>query len=350
MERTAIFGSGGRARRTAVIESVTAGVVFALSLAAFLLSGRLHARGVAWVAALVFFILLIGGYLAFSVDALRKWLAALPATPLIRQFAGPVLLLGAVTAYSAASGLDIALRLAVYVPYLLVPAALLFPWRPGNEAAAVSALAPTDAASGVQPTRPWLLALLAVAVFWLPLQLHLLPPLPLPAPGGYDVAKLVALLAAMWLFLVARPLDGIGYTFRVGARNAARGAGAVLAYAVVALPIGLLTGFLFWRPDLTSTTALLSPLYIYLLVAVPEEFLFRGLIQNLLQRRLGEWPALAIAAVIFGLAHLPDVRYALLAALAGVAYGWVYMRTGRITASAITHAGVDWIWVLLLGA
>ena len=55
-----------------------------------------------------------------------------------------------------------------------------------------------------------------------------------------------------------------------------------------------------------------------------------------------------VSAVIFGLAHLPDIRYALLATLAGLAYGWVYARTGRITASALTHTGVNWIWGLLL--
>ena len=31
-----------------------------------------------------------------------------------------------------------------------------------------------------------------------------------------------------------------------------------------------------------------------------------------------------------------------------VAYGYVYQVTRRITASAVTHALVDWIWVLLL--
>jgi len=55
---------------------------------------------------------------------------------------------------------------------------------------------------------------------------------------------------------------------------------------------------------------------------------------------------LGVSAVVFGFAHLPDPRYVLLASLAGAAYGWVYWRTKRITASALTHAGVDWIWRL----
>jgi hypothetical protein len=84
------------------------------------------------------------------------------------------------------------------------------------------------------------------------------------------------------------------------------------------------------------------------MTAVPEEFLFRGLIQNVLQRSLGRRAGLAVAAVVFGLAHLPNPSYVALATLAGVAYGWVYSRTGKITASAVTHAGVDWLWILLL--
>jgi len=55
-----------------------------------------------------------------------------------------------------------------------------------------------------------------------------------------------------------------------------------------------------------------------------------------------------VASVVFGLAHFPDPRYMLLAAFAGLAYGWVYERTGKITASAITHALVDAVWVVLL--
>jgi len=94
-----------------------------------------------------------------------------------------------------------------------------------------------------------------------------------------------------------------------------------------------------------------------LLVALMEEVLFRGMIQNLLTRRLGnDKLSLPIAAIVFGLAHLnnategfatPNWAYALMATLAGLAYGWVWMRTGRVTASAITHALVNLIWVVL---
>ena len=89
------------------------------------------------------------------------------------------------------------------------------------------------------------------------------------------------------------------------------------AYAAVALPLGLLTGFLTWHPAVDVAGLLATPVLIYTLTAVPEEFLFRGVIQNLLTRWWGPHVGLGVAAGVFGLAHLPDLRYVLLATLAG---------------------------------
>jgi len=84
--------------------------------------------------------------------------------------------------------------------------------------------------------------------------------------------------------------------------------------------------------------------------ALPEEILFRALIQNLLMRRFGEgWKTLLLASVIFGAAHLdngpqavPNWRYAIEATIAGVAYGKVFQKANSITSSAILHTMVDW--------
>jgi membrane protease YdiL (CAAX protease family) len=40
----------------------------------------------------------------------------------------------------------------------------------------------------------------------------------------------------------------------------------------------------------------------------------------------------------------------LLATTAGLVYGWVYQRTGKLAVAAATHAAVDWIWSMFLGA
>ena len=81
---------------------------------------------------------------------------------------------------------------------------------------------------------------------------------------------------------------------------------------------------------------------------VAEEALFRGFIQAQLQRlwqlryRQGEWLALGVAAILVGLAHAAGgPAYVALAAVAGVGYGWVYLRTGRIEASILTHFALN---------
>jgi len=217
-----------------------------------------------------------------------------------------------------------------FAAYLLVPALLIM-----GDATPPGRLPVRELAVGV--------------LLWLPLELELVPALPLPAPRGYDASRFVGLVAALYLFLVARPLDRIGYTHFLQPRELALAGIAFLVFAVVALPLGFATGFLSWRPEVNAATLVLAPVLIYLVTAVPEEFLFRGLFQNLLTRWVGPLLALAVAAATFGLAHLPDPRYALLATLAGLAYGWVYLRTGKITAAAVTHALVDAVWGALLG-
>jgi hypothetical protein len=92
---------------------------------------------------------------------------------------------------------------------------------------------------------------------------------------------------------------------------------------------------------------------IYLTIAIPEELLFRGILQNQLEksfagRRRGVY-ALLLASVIFGLAHLhhapvPNWRYAIMATLAGIFYGSAFRMRRRLPAAALTHTLVDTVW------
>lgn len=251
------------------------------------------------------------------------------------MLAAPLLVWGAALAYAAAAGEPVAARALAYAAYLLAPALLvaLAPARVGG-----------DAGRGAPAA---LVVLAAAALLWLPVELRLLPPLPVAAARGADATQLLGLLDALWLFLVARPFRGAGLA-PPRARDVAPAVGAFAAFALVAVPVGLATGFIAWNPRLALPGAVGTPLLIYAAIALPEEFLFRGLIQNALERLLSPRLALGVASVVFGLAHLPDPRYVLLATIAGAAYGWVYRRTGRVTAAAITHALVDAVWVLLL--
>jgi hypothetical protein len=78
---------------------------------------------------------------------------------------------------------------------------------------------------------------------------------------------------------------------------------------------------------------------------------FRGVLQNLLESRIGHPRSLIIASVLFGLSHfnkpLPfNWRYVLLGSIAGLFYGRAWRDRRRIASSATTHTLVDVIWSL----
>ena len=320
-----------RERRVRRGEVLASGLLFVLACIRILrfVSGSASAASPRWSTALSFFMFLALSYFGLSIRAVRMKLRSLMRSSKAAVFLGPGALLAAALACVYVEGLPLEPRAVPYAVYLFVPAVILFR-EPG-----------TSCPSSIQ-------ILTATAALWLPIEFHLLPSLPLPPPDGYDAFRLVSVVAAFFLFLVARPIGSIGYTFLLERRDFARACLALAVYAIVAAPLGLFSHFLKWNPQVTADNLLLLPVTIYLLTAVPEEFLFRGVIQNLLMRLLGPRAALLLASVVFGLAHLPDLRYVVLATFAGVAYGWVYARTGKVTASALTHAGVDWIWLLLL--
>jgi len=323
--------------RWSAAELAVATIAFVLASVAITTRTGRPPSTVVLVAAGLLFILVPGAYIALSIDGVRRSLRSLVegVRPLGRLFAGPATLFLATIAYAGVSGLALGPRVPIYAAYLFLPP-LLF-------------AAPGAGRTKGEERRVPVRELVVIFALWLPIEFRLLPALPLPAPNGVDMRKLVGLVDAMYLFLVARPLPGVGYTYRLTTGDARRAVTAFLVYAAVALPIGLASGFIAWRPALDATHVVGAPLIIYLVTGVPEEFLFRGLLQNLLAGWLGPRAGWVIASIVFGLAHFPDPRYMLLAAIAGLAYGWVYWRTQRITASAITHALVDGTWVALLG-
>ncbi|MHC5113049.1 MAG: lysostaphin resistance A-like protein [Planctomycetota bacterium] len=74
---------------------------------------------------------------------------------------------------------------------------------------------------------------------------------------------------------------------------------------------------------------------------VTEELLYRGLLQEAMRRSaLGAWAAIMVTAAIFALMHVGITTPHTLVLLfgLGVGFGWVYERTGRLTAPIAMHA------------
>jgi membrane protease YdiL (CAAX protease family) len=156
------------------------------------------------------------------------------------------------------------------------------------------------------------------------------------------------------VLLLVRRIDGVGYSIAWGPKWGLAIGGSFLTFAVIALPLGLAERFVQFAPRWSSAASLpFTALGILLLTAWPEEFLFRGLLQNILSRTTGSdllgW---CTASVLFGLAHItnnhfPNWRYVLLATIAGFFYGWTWKKTGSIFASALLHGTVDTLWHFL---
>jgi len=245
----------------------------------------------------------------------------------------------------------------LFAPYLLYWTILENPLQTGVLWLLAWVMAPTAlAVFGPRGDRMVLAgdALVVVAI-WLPYEFHWIQSAyPWPGNGAGSLLSVpLGLGLLVFLTVVVRRMDGVGYVARIDPNDLMVAARAFGLFALAGIPIGLLSGFL--RPThrwAGAWEAVARAVMIFLFTALPEEICFRGLIQKLIERGTGRrGTALAIASILFGLAHLnngpaPDWRYALLATLAGLAYGWTFLKTGRLAAPALVHMLVDLTWSL----
>ena len=278
---------------------------------------------------------------AACLFAFEFWLAAPNVLERSRTFLGPLaplIPLAAVIVYSL--GVTVSGRwLLAGAGYAVIPPLLL-------------------ASSRGKPPGTW--EDYAAAVFiWLavwpnPPYRMLYPLFPYPPPLTHTLSILLALSTAVAAYVLGRWLDGAGY-----AVEWRRGFGPAFLFsfcifAAIAIPLGIKIHFIAFSPSLTRIRSLpIAAVGIFFFTAWPEEFLFRGIIQNCLTRSFNnKWAGLAVASVIFGFSHIlhapaPNWKYVLLATIAGFFYGRAYMKTGSIFPGVLVHALVDLTWHVL---
>jgi membrane protease YdiL (CAAX protease family) len=122
--------------------------------------------------------------------------------------------------------------------------------------------------------------------------------------------------------------------------------------AVVGMAVVLLMGYTSFAPKWTTLFLLFAPVNLFF-TCLSEEAFFRGFVQHELSR-MGSRPALAagvglaVGAILFGLAHFAGgTNYVIAAAVAGLGYGWAFLRTQRIEAAMAVHFGVNAVHFLL---
>jgi membrane protease YdiL (CAAX protease family) len=173
-----------------------------------------------------------------------------------------------------------------------------------------------------------------------------------PHPGLGSLPKLYLCDVALYLYLVVRGVEGAGYSFTPEASAFGIGVREWLYFAPFAFGLGFALHFIRFYPRTHSVVQIAAGLLVtFLLTAVPEEFFFRGVLQNLLEPHLGRMRALGAASVLFGLSHFHkgaafNWRYVLIAAIAGVFYGRAWRARRQLLASSVAHTMVDVVWSL----
>lgn len=159
-------------------------------------------------------------------------------------------------------------------------------------------------------------------------------------------------------FLSLRRLAGTGYQFGMTGADWKTGLKQFAIFLPLGAAIAVLIRFARYRPVeiegwMYPMATLGTFLGMYLVVALFEELLFRGILQNLVAETLGRpLASQAIASVAYGLSHLtfrsfPDWRFAMLATIAGWFYGQAYRERRSVVAASIAHALVNAVWRLL---
>lgn len=133
----------------------------------------------------------------------------------------------------------------------------------------------------------------------------------------------------------------------------------LLILSVILIPIGFLTGFFVWNPILDVEFIVVGFIGIWLTIALPEELVFRSVVQHQLTERAPfkdnqHWKfiVLVVVSIIFGLTHWNNTTpqfiwvYIFLASIAGIIYGICWWRGGLFSA-ILVHTLIDWVWSLL---
>ena len=274
----------------------------------------------------------IGLLSSTAQNRLRCWLHAKPRAVWAVPFLSAAILAGAAALAGAFS-----LRLTLLaLAYTAAPVACVFPLGSGFA------------------KRPRLLDFAAILLLWLPLEFGAGASLVAAPVRGFlhSAAYGVAVLLGLVLFVGFRSFPGLKYNLPRSRRDFWLPLAGFAAVAPVLAVVGMVIGFIP-APHLAAQPASRMAGAVGLIfvgTALPEEILFRALIQNLLTLRFGAGARMLLAAsFIFGCAHLdngpqalPNWRYMILATLAGVAYGKVFEKASTVLSSAGLHMMVDW--------
>lgn len=116
--------------------------------------------------------------------------------------------------------------------------------------------------------------------------------------------------------------------------------------AIAGMAVVIFMGYSSFAPKWTPLFLLFAPINLFF-TCLSEEAFFRGFVQRELSqvgsnRKFAAAVALVVAAILFGAAHFGGgLSYMIAAAIAGLGYGWAFLRDTRIEAAMLVHFGVN---------
>jgi uncharacterized protein len=287
-------------------------------------------------AVLCSFSLTLGAFVGLTDAALVRQLRHWAMQSLTAAGAMPLALLAPYVIYALGTRTFSLHAFGKLAAYVLVPVVLLLPDRKHRAGQAGWRDFAAMLALGFPISAHWL-----AGIWTWPFELYFFQPLAAVCVGVYG-------------FMVVRNLDDVGYKLTLRKSDWIDGLANFAAFSFLAIPLGYALGFIHFHPAPVSLGSFAERLLgIYLTIAIPEELLFRGLLQNSLVKTIQRGPkgvyGLMIASLVFGAAHLhhppvPNWRYGIMASLAGIFYGNTYRTRHRLSAPALTHALVDTAW------
>ena len=209
------------------------------------------------------------------------------------------------------------------------------------------------------PARPSvdILFLLFIAVIYLLKLFPRLYPAPHPRLPMAILGQLMWFRTGLFAMVSIHRTRDIGFGFWPRAREWRIG----LLYFALLLPVvaGIAWAVGFTHPHMRyaewqkfSVVAVATFFGVLWVVALGEEFFFRGLLQQWLTAwTRNPWVALVATSLLFGAVHLwyaqfPNWKFAALAAVAGLFYGLAFRSAKSIRASMVTHALTVTAWRL----
>jgi len=200
-----------------------------------------------------------------------------------------------------------------------------------------------------------LLLLVFMATVWLAALFKQWYVCPYPKLNLPVLGQLMWFRTGLFSMLSIRRVQGVGFGFWPRASEWKIGTAYFAAFVPAAAILAHLIGFANprWPSagwERTSLAAVGTFFGILWVVALAEEFFFRGLLQQWLVSWTGsEAAGLVVASLLFGSVHLfyrafPNWKFAALASLAGIFYGLAFRRARSIRASMVAHALVVTTW------